>query len=847
MNRGLFTILWTLTLLSSCSEPEPQLAPGTPPPTVDPTTVPVQVVQWVKETLAQEPRSIEDSRISICTELAVSSVSGVGEPTLRAESTLLAEIKESYRLRDAACVAELHSALGILAAQRHDFSSAFDHYSKARYVASRIGRSQTWLAAHLNLATLHFRMGNLDEAEAMIKEGMPWLAIEGADARWRRAATLTVHGRILLQTGRAAEGIAKIQEALAIRQDLEKNRTSGQRSYLIPGLNALGRAYLDTGRLEEANSILLRVLELTEGMGLEHAHALNELAECHLLNRELEQAQARLDEVSRFVSEQNLNEVSLHLQTQFLWASLHALHGRRDKAIEQLDLVIASFESLRMHEDSKLFISFFSQRRRYIDLLIGLLAEEGRINEAFDVAEWTRARGLLDAILWPPSRVQESALPEQQMRAKALRDRLASLTRNRIDKERQILATRDALLDLEADMRRHAGALAARPVGSTSAMSLLRDGELLVVYWLGEQKGWLWIATREEGLRLVELKNSMSLLNAAREVYRLTSVEGRGWQLKREVNSLAEALLSPAGAELQTAKHVVVVADGAVGSLPFAMFPSPADSTPLIRHMSLSQVHSLSVLAALRDRPMPEREGEQIVMTIFADPKYVPAIPHLQEHAGFRAPLPAGRRSAESLSEMMQQSGMGAAKLFLGAEASRRAIQAGVLSNSRFVHIHAHVDLDPALPDLSAIRLAEYDDQGHPIDGALLLRDLDLLDLSAQVVTLAGCNTASGKSLGLEGPMAFPRGFLYAGASTVIASLWQVQEVPTALLMEEFYAGLVNHGVPPAEALRRAQLKLLDGQWPEPRHWAGFLLLGDWLAPTNQPNWRSSVYSDQSR
>jgi CHAT domain-containing protein len=188
----------------------------------------------------------------------------------------------------------------------------------------------------------------------------------------------------------------------------------------------------------------------------------------------------------------------------------------------------------------------------------------------------------------------------------------------------------------------------------------------------------------------------------------------------------------------------------------------------------------------------------------------------------------------------------GPVRLYLGGQASRQEVLTGAVSSSRLVHFGTHVELNPAYPEFSALHLSEIDPNGQPIDGALRLQDLGRLDLSAQVVTLAGCNTAIGTSLGTEGPMAFPRGFLFAGADTVVASLWRVRDEPTAQLMIRFYRGLLIDELAVAEALRQAQLSLLDGDWPELEHWAGFVLLGEWEntpnTDRNQPFPGSGVY-----
>ena len=103
------------------------------------------------------------------------------------------------------------------------------------------------------------------------------------------------------------------------------------------------------------------------------------------------------------------------------------------------------------------------------------------------------------------------------------------------------------------------------------------------------------------------------------------------------------------------------------------------------------------------------------------------------------------------------------------------------------------------------------------------------LRLSADLVVLSACQTALGKEVAGEGLVGLTRGFMYAGARRVIASLWQVSDVATAELMKRFYDGLLQRQLPAAAALRRAQMEMArDPRWASPYYWAGFVLQGDW-------------------
>jgi CHAT domain-containing protein len=103
------------------------------------------------------------------------------------------------------------------------------------------------------------------------------------------------------------------------------------------------------------------------------------------------------------------------------------------------------------------------------------------------------------------------------------------------------------------------------------------------------------------------------------------------------------------------------------------------------------------------------------------------------------------------------------------------------------------------------------------------------LELNADLVVLSGCETALGKEMRGEGLIGLTRGFMYAGARRVIASLWNVNDRATAKLMKRFYQRMLGQGMRPAAALREAQLATWKEQ-PDavPHLWAPFVLQGEW-------------------
>jgi len=188
--------------------------------------------------------------------------------------------------------------------------------------------------------------------------------------------------------------------------------------------------------------------------------------------------------------------------------------------------------------------------------------------------------------------------------------------------------------------------------------------------------------------------------------------------------------------------------------------------------------------------------------------------------------LPFSRQEAAAIAAFASS---GQVLTATGFAANRAAATSAQLADYRIVHFATHGVLNTRRPELSGVVLSLLDRAGHKQDGFLRLHDVYNLKLAADLVVLSGCQTALGKDLGGEGLVGLTRGFMYAGARRVVASLWQVDDESTAELMKRFYRAMLKDGRPPSEALRVAQLEMSrDRRWAAPFYWAGFVLQGEW-------------------
>ena len=193
--------------------------------------------------------------------------------------------------------------------------------------------------------------------------------------------------------------------------------------------------------------------------------------------------------------------------------------------------------------------------------------------------------------------------------------------------------------------------------------------------------------------------------------------------------------------------------------------------------------------------------------------------------------LPFSRQEAEAIYALTRQASAQQAgtRVSLDFEASRETASSPDLGQYRIVHFATHGLLNNEHPELSGLVLSLVDRQGKPQNGFFRLYDVYNMNLTADLVVLSACQTALGKQIRGEGLIGLTRGFMYAGAARVVASLWRVEDEATAEMMKKFYEAMMKEGQRPAAALRSAQLWMQkQKRWRTPYYWAGFILQGEW-------------------
>jgi CHAT domain-containing protein/Tfp pilus assembly protein PilF len=792
---------------------------------------------------------------------------------------------------------DLLNNIGVIYYQLGDLQRALDYYGRAMPFR-RAGGSRRKEADTLdNIGLVQTAVGEPRRALEYLEQSLE-LRRAAKDVQGE-ANTLDAIGRAHDVLGETAEALDYYQRALPLR------RAAGDRRGEAITLNNVGAAYASLREPQKALEQHQRALELTRAVGdrYEEAVTLVSLGTACALAGRPQEALARYGEaLSTFRA---LSARRFEAKTRQDIAAVERDRGNLEEARAQMDAALSIIEAIRAEVASQqLRASFFASTQDAYEFEIDLLMRMHRLEPgkgydaaALETSERARARSLLEMLSESGVDVRQGVDPALLGRERELSQRLSAKAARLLallgqqNRQEQSAALKEEVGALEeehqqvlGDIRRRSPRYAAitqpQPLGLREIQQLLDPDTLLLEYSLGAEHSYLWAVTRD-GLRSFQLPGRERVEQAARRLYELVTARsvrnnGEGTRQRQErigradlqtteaADELTRLVLGPAASELRS-KRLVVVADGALQYIPFAMLADPnggpsgaANYRPLIVEHEVVSLPSASTLAVQR-RELAGRKSAPNNIALIADPVFDSSDERVKsktksagEPTPDKAEDSAATRTLEHLTAQAAgaQEGRRIARLpYTRLEAERilavaprasnlRALDfkaslatalSGELRNYRYVHFATHGYIDSERPALSAIVLSLVNERGEPQDGLLKTQEIYNLDLSAGLVVLSACETGLGREIKGEGLVGLTRGFMYAGAARIVVSLWNVSDKGTADLMSRLYKGILKDGLRPTAALRAAQLELWrQKQWQSPYYWAAFVQQGEW-------------------
>jgi CHAT domain-containing protein len=570
--------------------------------------------------------------------------------------------------------------------------------------------------------------------------------------------------------------------------------------------------------------------------------------------------------------------------------------GNYDAAEDYLRQSIEATENIRRIPTSFDLTSAFSafvhdRYETYIECLMrkhSAQPDAGLSVRAFEISELSRGRSLAEMLQTTGTIVPiaDAQLAEQE---KSLRQSLRVKENQKVSLLARPPYSREALEALDAELARLEAQYKevsetirarypsyeqiARPVGwdlrRIQEQVIADDETVLLEYSLGAEKSYVWTVTRSH-ISGYEIPSQAVINEAAQKVYKLLmnppGAETED-ELREAAQKLGQLILSPVAKDLNK-RRVIVVPDGALNYIPFQMLPSPSGvSEPLVMSHELINAPSASILGQLREETA-RRQSRPKVLAAFGDPVFasnyaqrkdqsgaeqIASLPEQQQQDSPRAravrdlqlsgdafdpaliqPLFYARRELANLGQVVYGDEILVAA---GFDATRERLQSTDLTKFAILHFATHGFLDPVRPENSGLMLSTVNRNGQAQDGYLGLQDIYGMHAPVDLVVLSACRTALGKEVRGEGLIGLTRGFMYAGASSVVASLWKVDDEATAELMKRFYSNMLKGGMRPAEALRAAQNSIRQqSQWRSPYYWAAFTLQGEYQRVIKSPH-----------
>ena len=321
----------------------------------------------------------------------------------------------------------------------------------------------------------------------------------------------------------------------------------------------------------------------------------------------------------------------------------------------------------------------------------------------------------------------------------------------------------------------------------------LAADETLVEYYGGDDAFYAFVVDRAQ-VRAVALDpKALAQVEPFRQ-----SIQSQGKDTVERAAALYDALIRPLG--LPQTGRLIIVPHASLHYLPFAALHDGGHY--LVDRFELRMAPSASVLAQLAAKKPPAAGGQ----LVFGNP----------DLGRSDYDLPGAEEEARKIA------GMRKARLVLRAEASREALEA-LAPDYPYIHLATHGTFDARAPRSSGLLLANKPGAAAPTDGILTVDDIYQLDLDADLVTLSACETALSSVQTGDDVVGLTRGFFFAGARSIVSSLWQVDDASTEQLMVEFYRDLPT--MSKAAALRRAQ-QAVRKRFEHPFFWAAFQVAG---------------------
>jgi CHAT domain-containing protein/tetratricopeptide (TPR) repeat protein len=666
-----------------------------------------------------------------------------------------------------------------------------------------------------------------------------------------RAESLHEIATIGLEAGQVDQTLEYISEAEVLLDPFAGNYST--RAAL---LNLSGRAYSARDQFDIALARHDKAFTTYRSVG-DRQGELDTRIDRALVNAELGKHEAAIADLRAAVEvAQEIDARLDRFQALTLLSEIYLAQRDTDSAQEFAAAAIEQSEDVRRRLVRPILLrDYFAVQRAAFDVLVEVHLERDDIEQAWRIADENRARRFRDVVRRAGLDLRSLTLEQRgryQFLAQAIaaraETRTAFLSGGKTRSADLVLSELIPLLDemdLLQEQARRSTIASEINVNLKSVQSQIRPEERIVEYFVGPNVAGFW-SIDEDRIDFHPVPQGDRLEEDIDVI--LKSIRRQQPPSRSILKKLSRNLLGTSEFASTTKSHLIVVPDGPLHYLPFAVLPDPVsdDGDPLIARWDVTYLPSIGALIELRSRPSSDAEGIAIV----ADPVFQPDDPRVRRAQGSQEPMqvafldrdltrgaerigiadfPRLPRTLDEANAVQDAAGDRNVLTLHGTDANRDVVLAGALNHYKILHFATHGILDSEEPALSGLVLSGVKANGAPRSRFLRSQDIAGLNLAAQLVVLSGCETGLGRPVSGEGLVGLSRAFFYAGANQVVSTLWQVPDRATAELMRHFYSAYLQDGHSVPGALRRAQLEIRNKpEWRSPFYWAAFIVQGDW-------------------
>jgi len=617
-------------------------------------------------------------------------------------------------------------------------------------------------------------------------------------------------GSVYSYLGEYAKSLSYFQSALMKAQEAQ----DAEELSII--LNNIGIVHAHLGNFEESTRYYQRVIDLASEIKGRKVlwEAYFEIANAY---KNQNQLPAALENYRKSIS------VIENIRSSITMEELKATYLGSDKRIDAYHNLIDLF--IRLYQETQQ-PRFEADAFRYLEK-----AKARAFLDSIEVSKLDLSKGISQRLLNEETDLMNKI---SQLDTRLLVPQLSQDQRDEISKE--LAKYEEQLESLRREIREFSPAYAnlryPQTLNLQEAQNVLVDNETACfIYLLAKEKSYGFALTRKN-IKIFPLPDRKEVQELVQQ--HLMAITDASNQNFSAAYQLYKALIQPGLSD--NIKRLIIVPDDVLYYVPFeTLLRKDRSKEWLIGGYTIAYAPSLSSLRelVLRKKENSQKAAKDILAIgdpSYGDNEFEPAI------GGGSGSFDSYGSSAETKFSRLKFSGQEIEKIGALFKASRREtllremateenFKHENLADYRIIHFATHAFIDDKKPARSAVVLSL--DQDPKEDGFLQMREVFNLRLRADLVVLSACQTGLGQLIRGEGIEGLSRAFFYAGASSVLLSLWAVNDQASSQLLERFYLHL-RSAKPVMDALRRAKLELINSEvLAHPYYWAGFVVSGN--------------------